>query len=46
MKYIMLLKVVALLLTSSCATVEIKTIDCNVNQNWPSCRVVAEEVPV
>ena len=32
------------LLISGCATVEIKKVDCSVNQNWPNCRVVAEEV--
>ena len=36
--------VVFVLLISGCATVEIKRVDCSVNQNWPNCRVVAEEV--
>jgi len=36
--------VVFVLLISGCTTVEIKRVDCNVNQNWPNCRVVAEEV--
>ena len=42
----MLPKALVLLLMSSCTTVEVKTIDCNVNQNWPQCRIVAEEVAV
>ena len=34
---------VLLMMVTGCTTIEIKEIDCNVNQSWPNCRVVAEE---
>ena len=33
-----------LLMMSGCTAIEIKEVDCNVNQSWPSCRVVAEKL--
>jgi hypothetical protein len=35
---------VVIIMVTGCTTIQIKEVDCNVNQSWPSCRVVAEEV--
>ena len=32
------------MMVTGCTTIQIKEVDCNVNQSWPNCRVVAEEV--
>lgn len=34
------------IMVTGCTTIQIKEIDCNVNESWPNCRVVGKEVPV